>query len=348
MSLDGDDVYAGPPKILKMTPGMQTDARRTSNEVFWRHQDRADWNDIARRNIEPGAIELVWRDLQSRVANDRRWLIVLPADSELHATALPAARASFRLEHADPWVLSAAVSPEVTAERHGPALEIGWVGTPRRSVDLRLNAPSHKDLPVRAAFPLHKGAFVAADGRLLPPDAIVTLDQLRGAKAIVGSHGDLRVEPRSGTAWWGQVERFSLEYPLWSLRDVLEALLSEAGDLDAEATLQIAPGAGRLRVRRYETRFRRPEPTAARLERSLPSGLHGLVFRWRSLIDMGDTGRRSLAPLTQGEDGCSLPLDLPGPGVVYACRDQALAVRPTLADRPPHPATGRRHFRRPP
>jgi len=34
------------------------------------------------------------------------------------------------------------------------------------------------------------------------------------------------------------------------------------------------------------------------------------------------------------------PLDLPGPGVVYACRDQALAVRPTLVDRPPSPGDG--------
>jgi hypothetical protein len=39
------------------------------------------------------AIELVWRDLQSRAAHDRRRLMVLPADAELHATALPATRA---------------------------------------------------------------------------------------------------------------------------------------------------------------------------------------------------------------------------------------------------------------
>jgi hypothetical protein len=184
----------------------------------------------------------------------------------------------------------------------------------------------------------HASEFVGADGRLLRPDAIVTLDQLRGARAIVGSHGSLRVEPRSGNTRWNQIEIFSLEYPLWSLRDSLEALLSEAGDLDAEVVLQIAPGFGRLRVRRYEMRFRRPEPTTAKLERSLPASLLGLVYRWRSLIDMGETGKRELPPLADGEDGCDLPLDLPGPGVVYACRDRVLAARPTLVDRPSSPS----------
>jgi hypothetical protein len=67
----------------------------------------------------------------------------------------------------------------------------------------------------------------------------------------------------------------------------------------------------------------------------LPADLHGLAFKWRSLIDMGETGRRDLTPLVEGEDGCNLPLDLSGPGVVYACRDGRLAVRPTLVDRPP-------------
>ena len=152
-----------------------------------------------------------------------------------------------------------------------------------------------------------------------------------GKRRLVTAH------PRSGNSHWSHHEKFFLEYPLWSLRDGLEALLSEAGDLDAEVILQIEPGFGRLRVRRYEMRFRRPEPTIARLERPFPTGLHGLIFRWRSLIDMGETGRRDLAPLTQGEDGCDLPPDLPGPGVVYACRDRALAVRPTLVDRPAPP-----------
>jgi hypothetical protein len=96
------------------------------------------------------------------------------------------------------------------------------------------------------------------------------------------------------------------------LRDGLEALLSEAGDLDAEVFLEIVPGFCRLRVRRYEMRFKRPEPGTARLEQSLPAGLQGLAFKWRSLIDMGETGRRDLAPLVEGEDGCELPLDLPG------------------------------------
>jgi hypothetical protein len=119
------------------------------------------------------------------------------------------------------------------------------------------------------------------------------------------------------------------------LREGLEALLSEAGDLDAEVFLEIVPGFCRLRVRGYEMRFKRPEPGTARLEQSLRAGLQGLAFKWRSLIDMGEAGRRDLAPLVEAEDGCELPLDLPGPGVVYACRGGRLAVRPALVDRPP-------------
>ena len=337
-SLDGDDVYAGPPKVLKMTSGTQTDARRTSNEVYWRHQDRAEWHDVARRNIESGAIELVWRDTQSRAAHDRRRLAVLPADTKLNAVALPAARASFTLEHAGSWVLGAAESADLTVERQGPSLHIGWVGTPRRSVDFQLDAPGHSAITVRAPFPLQKGAFVGADGCLLLSETVMTLDQLRGARAIVGNQGDIRVEPRGGNMRWSQIERFSLEYSLWSLRDELEALLSELSELDAEAILTVEPGGDRLRVRRYEMRFGPLEATAARLERSFPSGLQDIVFGWRSLIDMGESGGRSLVPLDLGEDGCALPIDLSGPGVVYARRNGALAVRPTLVDRPPVPS----------
>ena len=136
--------------------------------------------------------------------------------------------------------------------------------------------------------------------------------------------------------------RFDDEIALWSLRDVISALLAEAGDLDSEAWLGFEPNGSRLRVKRYEIELQ-PAHDGLKLPVITTPPVGRIALRWRSFVQMDEDGARliEVIPADKLATGCqvTVPQDLTGPGVAYLADGIVPISRPILVVRP-HPDAG--------
>lgn len=207
-----------------------------------------------------------------------------------------------------------------------------WTPALKLAFDGEIRVPAEgRTAKVTTRFPLGDGALVGANGSVLGGDAVLTLKQLRGARAFARGKGKLAIETtdRDNRTVYHQV--FDDECSLWSLRDRIAALMEASGDLDAEVRVAFEPNGPALRVRRYEHALEVARGTV-RLRKPTEGDGRPLSFEWRSLIDLSENGQRLVASMSVADAMSmrpfSLPEDLIGPGVAYLRQGEAIVSRP--------------------
>lgn len=324
-------VFLGRPRLTVREHG----AARTSNfnEVFWRTAGERRWRDTRRETLGFGELDIIWRTAE-RALRDRRRIVVLPDDLELRARSLGAGRAAFELHGAEGWRLEAKETDASIAEHSGRGFTLQWAAQPRHTVRLALVSLAREQILLQTGFPLGEGAFVSADGAVLPPRALVTLAALRGARAIVPGRRKLAIEATSGRLRTLYHHIFEDECSLWGLRDRIAALMEASGDLDAEISVGVEPNGPSVRVRRYEHDLEVSQQTV-RLSKVPAQWTGELSLIWRSLVDMTPEGAVKVASISVADAlsrrAFPLPSSIVGPGVVYLCEGERVASRARFA-----------------
>lgn len=322
-------VFTGVPVV-----SLQTGVARATfgfGEVFWRYAGDRTWQDLKRQRLGFGALELAWRSSDTRAARDRRKLIALPINLEVRSRAVANGAAEFWLEGAEGWRLVPDPALGYGAEEIDRGFRAVWSIDRRKLIALRLVSPEGRTVEVTTRFPLGDGALVASNGAVLPDNSSVTLKQLRGARAFARGRGKLATETttRDNRTVYHQI--FEDECSLWSLRDRISALIESSDDLDAEVRVAFEPNGPGLRVRRFAYDIE-VSSNVVRLTKPVEESGGQLSFEWRSLIDMTENGRRTIAELSVADAmsmrAFALPTDLAGPGVVYLCEGEAVVSRP--------------------
>ena len=336
---NGDPVFAGIPEIRKQSSSV---IAQDQKDLVWRPAGTRDWHDVRRAPIRHGLIEILWQDPASRAARDRRRIAIMPDATVLKRQSLANGAARFDLEGAKGWRLLSTGTPTAqTTDRQigddGCNWRMSWNGAEERTVSLRLAGPDNALLDIEVAYPFSAGRFVRPDGRSFPDNAPVTLERLKGSRGVADGTSVLWIETHGPGLRATHRLRFDDEIALWSLRDVVSALLAEAGDLDSEAWLGFEPNGSRLRVKRYEIELPQLHdvltlpPTAAP-----PTG--EITLRWRSFVHTGDDGVKQIQVISAEAfaSGClvTVPQDLPGPGIAYLADAGIPISRPILVVRP--------------
>jgi hypothetical protein len=322
-------VFRGAP-VVSLLSGVAKNAFGFG-QVMWRNEGEHRWRDLKRERLGFGRIEVVWRASETRTARDRRRLIVLPPDLQVRSRAGAQGAAEFWLEGAEGWRLELEVSQAYGLERLERGVRVKWSIDHRNAIDLQLISPEGRSARVTTRFPLGDGALVGANGSVLGGDAVLTLKQLRGARAFARGKGKLAIETtdRDNRTVYHQV--FDDECSLWSLRDRIAALMEASGNLDAEVRVAFEPNGPALRVRRYEHALEVARGIV-RLRKPTEGDGRPLSFEWRSLIDLSENGRRLVASMSVADAMSmrpfSLPEDLIGPGLVYLRQGEAIVSRP--------------------
>ncbi len=336
----GDPVYAGAPSVIIRRGSMEMAA---DDDVEWHRAGSALWHKVRRVTIGDGAVDVVWRDgARSRAARDRHRLTLLPGGTVLTRKAAPNGSALFCLEGAGDWcpqkTLTSGAALEILTQEFGRvAFAVTWAGPAQRKVALRLVAAGRAALDVTAAVPFGAGRFIGADGRALRNNASVTIEALRGARAVADGLRTLRLELHKADFHADYVQTFDEELSLWSLRDEISTLLAAADGIDAEVRIGFEPSGDMLHVHRYTYDFPHGAPRMPELRASADA----TGLRWRSLLDAGEAGSREIARFVEGPPAPGtpfrLPADLSGPGLIYLVKDGLAISRPRFVPGGPLP-----------
>jgi hypothetical protein len=326
-STRGDRVFLGAPSIT-LKSGATTKPMNFS-EVYWRRVGEQTWRDIRRERLTEGVVEIVWRSAESRVARDRRRIVVLPASLILRRRGHQNGLADFWLEGGADWRLLPAPSAYFSAEVTDRGFQAGWEVHCQRKIPICLVSGDHK-VDLETMFPLGDGALVSAEGVVFKNNETVKLSRLRGARAVADRPSNLTVETMKGKQRSVYYKNVTDECSLWSVRDRIAGLMETSGELDCEVRVGFEPNGPYLLVKRYEYDV---NVLGDRIALMQPPRSHGgeLSFRWRSLIDMTPRGRRVIATLSVADAmSCRpvlLPDDLDGPGIVHLCEGEDIASR---------------------
>lgn len=327
-TLAGYQVFSGAPAVVLQSGVAKKPL--SFGRVYWRHEGDPSWHDLKRQRIGVGAIELVLRSDETRAALDRVRFVVLPPDLNLRSRALVNGAADFWLEGEDGWRLEADSSERYRVEKTARGLRAAWSTDRRTLINLRLVSQEGRAAIITTRFPLGDGALVGADGAVLADKAVVTLKQMRGARAFAHGRAKLAVETAMRRDRTVYHHAFDNECSLWSLRDQIAVLMEASDDLDTEVRVAFEPNGPSVRIKRYEHEIV-VSKSFVRLAQPKEGQGGRLSFEWRSLVDMTHQGRRTIAVLSTADAmsmrAFSLPDDLAGPGIVYLCEGEAVVSR---------------------
>lgn len=246
-----------PLKVKIETHGREREPR--PNEIFWR-RPKGRWLPLVQGLRADGLIELSWRDPLAGIQIEKQRLCLIPPDAKIDAALRDQTEALIALDGLPEWSLSLE-EPDVVLEVLTPAAcRLRFGQRPVFRVRLRLHPPQGPAIPIILPIRAREAVIIGADGCAVAPGAILDLAALRGARLLSQGAACLQIT----TSAIGKGEAFNLtfseEYPLSSLRGVIEEMLANAGEQDARVRLTFV-GETRLPVWVQRYRYERPVPT---------------------------------------------------------------------------------------
>ncbi len=304
---------------------IETHGRRRApkpGEVFWRRPGER-WQPYSQAVGAEGLIEISWRDPQAGVQIEKQCLCLVPSGARIEAALRSQTEAVVNLDALDGWSLSLDESGGHLDSLTQGNLRLRFHDRPIFRVRMRLQPPQGQSLAICLPVRAREAVIIGGNGRVIAPGSTLDLPALRGARLL--SQGTARLQMTTSTMGKGEAFdlTFSDEYPLASLRSVMEEMLATAGEQDAKIKL-VFLGDTRppIWVQRY--RYERPEPTTPLV---LPAG--GLPVarmvcqpKYEHALTAVDGGYilpeacvgPTLVYLRDGPDILSRPLAVSGPG----------------------------------
>jgi len=248
-------LVCSPLKLKIETHGRERGAH--PNELFWR-RPAGRWQPLHQALRADGLIEISWRDPKAGIQIEKQRLCLVPPDARIDAALQTQAEARVSFDGLADWSLSVD-EPGVDLE---PLTADSWRlrfhERPLFRVRMRLQPPQGLAIPIVLPVRTRETVIIGGDGRAVPPGTTLDLAGLRGARLL--SQGIARLQMT--TPGLGRGEAFNLtfsdEYPLGSLRGVIEEMLATAGEQDARIKL-VFLGDTRQPVWIQRYRYERPE-----------------------------------------------------------------------------------------
>lgn len=302
-----------PLKVRIETHGRERAAK--SGEIFWRRPGER-WQPLAHDLRCEGLVEISWRDPQAGIQIEKQCVCLLPPDAKMGAALQTQTDALVVFDGLPGWSLIVD-EPGLDLEPLTPAQSrLCFHERPFFRVRMKLRPAQGPAIPIIMPVKAREAMIIGGDGRAVPPGAMLDLAKLRGARLV--SQGKARLQIT--TTSMGRGEAFNLnfsdEYPLGSLRGVIEEMLVAAADQDAQVRLIFV---GDTRPPVVVQRYRYPRPEAAKPLVLPAAGI--------PVARMVCQPRHEYA-LTAVEGGFILPDACAGPTLVYLRDGPDILSRP--------------------
>ncbi|EGF91080.1 hypothetical protein ABI_24930 [Asticcacaulis biprosthecium C19] len=294
-----------------------------TGELFWRRPGQT-WQAVRDGSLkELGLVEVSWRDPKAGIQLERRCLGLLPGGASIRANMVEAKRGDLTLVNLPGWKLSPRRPDLDIVDQHTEGFSVTFPGRPDYRLVCDLLPPSGRPLPVRITFRGRDAVIVKHDGAIVAPGTMLDLASLRGTFALAPHRTSLLIS-RIGAKTGASSVTFDGEYPLATRRQVIEALLAEAGHQDAQIELAFL-GDSRSSVRLGRYRFDKPIQSAGLVD--LPQTEGAVVARM--VCDPADEVPLTFDP--QGP-GYRAPASCYGPILIYMRDGPDVVSRPVVVD----------------